>query len=163
MQLIKRLGKKVLPTTQPQAACTAATIDGGDSVEPFNCTANLTVTASSTTGGVEALLVNHPTGVMSMRSNPALLPPVSVTIVFTGRKIPATVAVRRVDATHANALPTYKAMGSPQYPNASEIATLKAASAIVAESLTPTAAAETSGGWSVTLAMPMYSVASLSF
>lgn len=57
--------------------------------------------------GFEALLVNHPTGVMSMRSNPSL-PPVNVTIAFTGR-IPNSVSVRRVDATHANALPAYQA------------------------------------------------------
>jgi hypothetical protein len=57
--------------------------------------------------GIEALLVNHPTGVMNMRSNPSL-PPVNVTITFTG-KMPASVSVRRVDATHANALPAYEA------------------------------------------------------
>ena len=57
--------------------------------------------------GFEALLVNHPTGVMNMRSNPSL-PPVNVTITFTGT-MPTRVSVRRVDATHANALPAYQA------------------------------------------------------
>ena len=57
--------------------------------------------------GFEALVVNHPTGVMNMRSNPSL-PPVNVTITFTGT-MPTRVSVRRVDATHANALPAYQA------------------------------------------------------
>jgi len=119
--------------------------------------------------GYEALLVNHPTGVMNMRSNPEIpgsdtyLPPVNVTVSFLG-KMPASVSVRRVDATHGNALPTYEAMGRPQYPNASAIAALKTASALVVESVAPTAGVGDAGTtWSVTLEMPIYSVASLSF
>ena len=42
-----------------------------------------------------------------MRSKPSL-PAVNVTIMFTG-KMPTSVSVRRVDATHANALPAYEA------------------------------------------------------
>eukprot|EP01051_Picozoa_sp_SAG22_P011397 SAG22_NODE_1091_length_5589_cov_3.691439_3_plen_170_part_00 len=169
MQLIKRLGPQALPVTQ-----TACTGPGG-----FNCSVNLTVTAAPAGGGgFEALLVNHPTGVVNMRSSP-YLPPVTVTVTFgaggsagqqqqeqmktAGRtSMPATVSVRRVDATHANALPAYEAMGRPPYPNGSAIAALKAASALTVEPLVPKAAG-TGGAWSVTLQMPIYSVATLSF
>ena len=68
----------------------------------FNCTANLTVTTvtdvtpSSAAGAAgaataatryEALLVNHPTGVVNMRLSP-YLPPVAVTITFSGSAMP---------------------------------------------------------------------------
>ena len=149
MQLVKRLGKKAVPVVQQ--ACSG----GG-----FNCTANLTVTIAPDGNGYEALLVNHPTGVVNMRSNP-YLPPVNVTVHFKG-KVPASVAVRRVDATHGNALPVYEAMGRPQYPNASAIAALKAASMILVQEHDPVPTAG-GGGWSIMLEMPIYSVASLSF
>jgi hypothetical protein len=60
-------------------------------------------------------------------------------------------------------------VGSPQYPNTSAITALKAASALVAEPLHPVAVGAPTegeggaGAWSITLEMPMYSVASLSF
>jgi len=163
MQLIKRLGSQLLPVTQQ--ACTGAN---------FNCSANLTMTRLTATSGpndptYEALLVNHPTGVVNMKSKP-YLPPVNVTIFFKGikSKMPASVSVRRVDATHANALPTYEAMGRPQYPNASSISALEAASALVVETVVPTPVVidgdkGAGGTWSITLEMPIYSVASLSF
>ena len=151
MQLIKRLGPQALPVTQQ--VCTGA---GG-----FNCTANLTVTVAPGGSSYEALLVNHPTGVVDMRSQP-FLPPVHITVSFQG-KMPARVLVRRVDATHGNALPAYEAMGRPQYPNATAIALLKAASALVVETVTPTPDPATHGSWSVAMEMPIYSVASLSF
>ena len=151
MQLIKRLGRRALPVTQQ--ACTGV---GG-----FNCTANLTVTVAPGGAGYEALLVNHPTGVVDMRSQP-LLPPVRVTVSFRG-KMPARVSVRRVDATHGNALPAYEVMGRPQYPNASAIAALKAASALVVDAVTPSPTPASPGYWSVVIEMPIYSVASLSF
>jgi hypothetical protein len=66
-----------------------------------------------------------------------------------------------VDATHANALPLYLAAGAPQYPNASTVAALKQASEFVVEHVPTSAVA--GGAWSITLQMPMYSVASLSF
>ena len=159
MQLIKRLGPEALPVTQ--LACSSH-----HSNSPFNCSANLTVTSAPGGGGYEALLVNHPMGVVSMRTNPPSLPPVTVTVVFksagtSDKEMPTRVSVRRVDATHANALPAYEAMGRPQYPNASAIAALKEASALVVEVLTPSPAGP--GKWSVTLEMPVFSVASLSF
>ena len=162
MQLIKRLGPQALPVTQQ--ACNAAA--GG-----FNCSANLTVTVAPGGGGgyesYEALLVNHPTGVVSMRPpNAPTLPPVNVTLVFKGGKggMPRQVSVRRVDATHANAIPAYEAMGRPQYPNASAITALKAASALVVEQVTPVAGTGAAAGlWSVTMEMAAFSVASLSF
>ena len=160
MQLIKRLGHDALPVTQQ--VCNTGTGMGGG----FNCSANLTVTVvAPAAGGVgasyEALLVNHPTGVVSMRTNPPSLPSVNVTVVFKGKIMPSKVSVRRVDESHANALPAYEAMGRPQYPTASEIAALKEASALVVEVLTPTPAG--SGKWAVTLEMPTFSVASISF
>lgn len=140
-----------------------------------------------------------------MRSKPSL-PAVNVTIMFTG-KMPTSVSVRRVDATHANALPTYEAskfprsniqkrqkvlgcrkclsplrhiscligtlmiplsaVGAPQYPDMQAIAALKHASALVVETLEPIPVVDASvggdTGWALSLMMPMYSVASLSF
>ena len=100
-----------------------------------------------------------------MRAAP-YLPPVNATVTFRG-KMPASVSIRRVDATHGNALPAYEAMGRPQYPNASAVAALKAASELVVELLAPTPVVGEGGGgagaWSITLEMPTYSVASLSF
>ena len=117
MQLIKRLGDKAFPVVQQ--SCTGV---------GFNCTAQLAVTAvassssSSIRGvsgvGVEALLVNHPTGVVNMRSFNASLPPVTVTIQFSGggkKGMPSEVTVRRVDERSGNALPLYTALGAPQY------------------------------------------------
>lgn len=62
-------------------------------------------------------------------------------------------------------------VGSPQYPDTSAIAALKSASALTVESLMPVPGVEKSEGgqegtketWTLTLSMPMYSVASLSF
>ena len=94
MQLIKRLGTRRLPVTQQSC------FDG-------NCTANLTVTSNATGSGFEALLINHPTGVVNMRSPPTLSP-LNVTVKFKG-KMPSNVSIRRVDADHANALALYQA------------------------------------------------------
>ena len=86
------------------------------------------------------------------------------TVTFKGPvqgKTPASATVRRVDATHANAVPAYIAAGEPDYPNASMLAALRKASAIVEEPVTPVAGAD--GTWSVTIEMPAYSVATVSF
>jgi len=148
MQLVKRLGSKALPVVQ--TGCSTG----------FNCTANLTVTTTDNNRH-EALLVNHAFGPTNMRLNPTL-PPVAVTITFSnGGAMPDSVAVRRVDATHANALPAYAAAGEPDYPNATMVAALIKASELVVEQVVPTAAA--GGAWSVMLQMPIFSVASLSF
>jgi hypothetical protein len=77
--------------------------------------------------------------------------------------MPSSVILRRVDATHANALPTYHAAGEPTYPNASLLAALEKASEIVAETVVPIASPGIPGAWQLTLDMPAYSVASLSF
>jgi hypothetical protein len=94
MQLLKRLGGVSFPVLEQR--CTGA---------GFNCTANLTVTAVDATATAtvasaplpaalhmgpanasespryEALLVNHPTGVVDMRFSPQL-PSVTVTVTF---------------------------------------------------------------------------------
>jgi len=98
--------------------------------------------------------------VVNMRLSP-YLPPVAVTITFSGSAMPASVTVRRVDEAHANALPLYTAIGAPQYPNSTAITALKQASELVKESLIPTPGKD--GAWSLSLNMPIYSVASISF
>jgi hypothetical protein len=77
--------------------------------------------------------------------------------------MPSSVTVRRIDSTHANALPTYHAAGEPTYPNASLLAALEKASELVPEVVTPEAAPGVPGAWQISLDMPAYSVASLSF
>ena len=153
MQLVKRMGSVAYPTTQQTPG-----------------TVNLAVTATNSScrrlgaGCFEALLVNHPTGPVDMRLNQTL-PAVSVTVTFKGTaggKTPASATVRRVDAAHANAVPAYIAAGAPEYPNASMIAALMKASSIVAEPLTPVAGPDGTT-WSVTMEMPAYSVATVSF
>lgn len=92
----------------------------------------------------------------------ALLADVAVTIRFEGR-LPAgqRVDLRRVDATHANALPLYHAMGAPAYPNATALAALQQASAVRVERVVPVADGE--GAWKLRVVMPAFSVAALSF
>ena len=84
-----------------------------------------------------------------------------VRLEFKNKPMPASVAVRRVDATHANALPAYVAAGMPQYPNSDAMAALRLASQITAEDLTPKPGQ--GGAWELVLDMPVYSVAALSF
>ena len=59
-------------------------------------------------------------------------------------------------------------MGAPQYPDVQAVAALKRASALVVEALKPIPVVDASvggetGSWALSLTMPMYSVASLSF
>ncbi len=53
-----------------------------------------------------------------------------ITLVLKGVPARAQVTARRVDATHGNPLPDYKAMGSPQYPTPAQVAQLNSASAL---------------------------------
>ena len=56
----------------------------------------------------------------------------SVHLTFSGVAPNASVSIRRVDATHGNPMPTYRAMGSPQYPTMAQVEKLNAASALPA-------------------------------
>ena len=180
MQLVKRLGDSSFPVVL--RACSTV----------FNCTANLTVTTSSSAFATarangpqyEALLVNHPTGpskqpddstsgltvaeinAAHVRGDRSVNLPgdeVAVTIIFTNSQMPSSVTVRRVDWNHSNALPVYHALGAPTYPNASAMAALEKASELVPELLAPETSPGVPGGWQVLLHMPAYSVASVSF
>ena len=102
----------------------------------------------------------------------ATLSDVAVTLVFVNATIPQHVTVYRVDSSHANALPVYNAAGAPDYPNATLMAALQHASEMMPETVTPTplssasadaTSADDMGSWKVTVAMPAYSVAVLSW
>ena len=172
MQLVHRLGDVSYPAHQQTC----------DTSSGFNCTVSLAVTsvaASSSSAGAttfEALIVNHPTGPTRQpdyrhEADTTRLATgaethafdASVTIVFTGSKMPATVSIRRVDATHANVMPAYHAAGSPDYPNATLMAALAKASEIIVESVQPKQSSSKPGAWEIALQMPAYAVASVSF
>ncbi len=54
----------------------------------------------------------------------------SITLQFTGVSSGARVTMLQVDATHGNALPLYRSMGSPQYPSRKQVEQLNQASAL---------------------------------
>jgi len=54
----------------------------------------------------------------------------NVDLVFQGVPANATVTINQVDAVHGNPIPTYHAMGSPQYPTLEQVKQLNAASAL---------------------------------
>ena len=56
--------------------------------------------------------------------------PKSVTFQFSGLSGNRTALIYRVDATHGSLLSAYQQMGSPQYPNRSQILTLQRAAAL---------------------------------
>lgn len=150
---MKRLGDRAFPVSE--TSCSAG----------FNCTGSLAVTTASAEmrnglSTIEALLVNHPLGPVDMATDPSL-PAVAITVKFTGGSMPGRVDVRRVDNHHANALLEYETLGQPDYPNATIIAALKRASEVMVKAVVPVACAD--GGWEVTILMPAFSVASLSF
>lgn len=123
MQLLQRL--------QGQQVAVEA---DGDGAEFLDCV----VTREGST--VEIMVVNHPTG-------PVQLPPngtvnmnttVEVEVTLAGCTLGSDVELRVVDEARSNALPLYRAMGWPAYPNASALAALQAASETRVESARPT-------------------------
>jgi xylan 1,4-beta-xylosidase len=58
--------------------------------------------------------------------------PIKVSLAFQGIKSNASVSIRRVDADHGNPMPTYKAMGSPQYPTVKQVEAMNNASKLPA-------------------------------
>lgn len=57
-------------------------------------------------------------------------PSKSVHLTFSGVAPNAAVTLQRVDGTHGNPMPAYRAMGSPQYPTMAQVKQLNAASAL---------------------------------
>ncbi len=86
---------------------------------------------------------------------------ITVTIQFHGENVPAKIELRRVDSTHANALVTYSNLGSPAYPTVAELTSLQKGSMIIVETVTAKNTGEKS--WEISLDMPSFSVATLSF
>lgn len=88
----------------------------------------------------------------------------TVTITFVnvpaGATFPASAVLNRIDSTHANAVATWNAKGSPLYCSPTEIAAELAASQLVDEAVALTAA-ETS--LSVTITLEPFSVARVRF
>jgi xylan 1,4-beta-xylosidase len=62
--------------------------------------------------------------------NPADRTDRPVTLAFHGLPPKSVITLERVDATHGNPLPTYVAMGSPQYPTATQIEQMNLDSAL---------------------------------
>jgi len=58
--------------------------------------------------------------------------PLAIRLEFKGAAPGANVTIERVDETHGNPMPTYRAMGSPRYPTQSQIEALNQASALPA-------------------------------
>jgi xylan 1,4-beta-xylosidase len=54
----------------------------------------------------------------------------AMTLKFEGVPADAAVTIERVDATHGNPMPTYVAMGRPQYPTPKQVEEMNAASAL---------------------------------
>ncbi len=53
-----------------------------------------------------------------------------MTLKFEGVPADSPVTIERVDATHGNPMPTYVAMGRPQYPTPKQVEEMNAASAL---------------------------------
>jgi xylan 1,4-beta-xylosidase len=58
--------------------------------------------------------------------------PIKIQLAFKGIDPGARVFIQRVDETHGNPFPAYRAMGSPKYPTQEQIAALNKASALAA-------------------------------
>ena len=85
----------------------------------------------------------------------------TVTLSFNGKPPTGGVQIRRVDEANSNALPLYHANGAPQYPNATFLKALHAASEVAVGILTP--AVVNSSSWSLSIDMPRFAVAVVSF
>jgi len=90
-------------------------------------------------------------------------PITSQSVVITLSNVPGQVAanapIRRIDDTHANALPVWKSAGSPTYPTAALISQMDQASQLVVEQ-TPVASLG-NGQYSITVTLPAYGVADI--
>jgi xylan 1,4-beta-xylosidase len=58
--------------------------------------------------------------------------PIKVSLALHGVNSNASVSIRRVDASNGNPMPTYKAMGSPQYPTPKQVEAINRASKLPA-------------------------------
>ena len=170
MQLLRRLHSTALPTVGVDVG-----VGGGGNASAIDVV--VTTDAPSAAGSsVEALIVNHPgarpdamrdgslarenTAQVLGAADVAALDSTPVTLHFTG-DVPKDAHVRRVDQNHSNALPTYHTAGAPKYPNATLLKALNAASQIVAEKIPISVINSTA--WSITVEMPRYAVAVVSF
>ena len=170
MQLLRRLHSTALPTV-------TVDVDQGGCSNASAIDVVVTTDAAAAEGGkVEALIVNHPgarpdamsdgslarenTAQVLGTAGAAALNSTTVTLHFTG-DAPNSASVRRVDQNHSNALPMYHSAGAPKYPNATLLRALNAASQIVAKDIAISIINSTS--WTITVEMPRYAVAVVSF
>ena len=118
--------------------------------------------AIATTDGdtVEVLVSHHPNSTTTGDVNGLA---VNVTLRFSGAswRDGNSVALRRVDDSHANALLTYEDLGSPVYPTATQLDQLQDASIVQVESLDVSVVDE--DHFEVTIEVPAYGLASISF
>lgn len=154
MQLVRRLGNASVPVARPRSA------DPG-----------IDVVVTKTDRGVAALLVHQPGGPGGPGSGREAVvaaningtrgiagPATTVCVEFDGSRVPSAAVVRRVDATHANALPAFIKQGAPPYPTPAQLKALAAASELAPERVAPD---QTAKGWRVCVPMPPFGVATI--
>jgi len=84
---------------------------------------------------------------------------VTITLSNVPSQLGASADIRRIDDTHANALPVWKNAGSPTYPNASLIKQMDTASQLIVEQIPVTSLG--GGQYSISLTLPPYGVADI--
>jgi len=107
--------------------------------------------ASRRSGAITVLLYNHDVPRTPMRGE-------TVTVELKGLRGTTGAFVERIDEEHANPHRRWIEMGSPEYPDADEVAELVSASRLQREALEPVRAPE---GLSVALTVPPHGVAAV--
>lgn len=140
-----------------------------------NGNSSIDVIVTKDGGNVEVLVSNHPSMSSSTRATNLahasgqirVEDSVEVAITFEGvgpsgppGRPADQIELRRVDADNSNALKLWSQSGSPDYPNATLLATLQSASEVRVRHIGSTMEGDR---LTVTVEMPAYSVASLSF
>ena len=163
MQLLRQLLPDSLPVSMD-----------GHPWTPGSGSVDIIATTSSEKKDYQILLSNHPGGPskqpekqMSLHELNQRLQEgwqqsngsVSITLSVRGAA-PHSVSCQRVDSINSNALQLYSALGRPPYPNATTIAHLQMASMLQMKPLNVSSGKDY---WQVTVTMPPYSVALISF
>jgi xylan 1,4-beta-xylosidase len=154
MQLLRQLGNASLAEKDFNV-----TLNGTKAWRPHDGSGvDVVVTASGEAGAFRILVVNQP----AARPDSTPVPGgTAVKIQWPSANGETSRGeLRRVDAVHSNALPTYEAIGRPVYPNSTQLDELRAASEIKTEPLTVQGVG---GGWQeVSVVVPRFGMALLS-
>jgi xylan 1,4-beta-xylosidase len=104
-------------------------------------------------GGVTVLLTNHAFPRHAIRTQ-------EVTVTLSGRPATSRLTVERVDDGHCNAKQAWKDMGSPEYPDGTQLAALARASELVRE---PLGSSAHDGAFDIRLTLPPHSIVAVRF